>query len=1208
MNKTHTLPRLPPRHPLAQAVALALVLGSGGNAAAAPFTVTNNNDSGTGSLRQAVQSANTIAGADTITFDEGLGAIVLSTGQIEITETLSISGPASGQTVDGNAVSRIFYVHSGAPVTLENLTLTGGAAANGGAVHARSALTLNHCTVSGNSSPGGFGGGGIQARSGMTLTNSIVSGNTSSGTFGGGGIQANGETTLTNSIVSGNRATSSDSYGGGIYVADGDLTLTRSTVSGNSSASRGGGLGVYEGSVTLTNSTVSGNTAEYYGGGMYLYWGNVSLSNSTVTDNQTQNGAGGIDVYGGRTNTITLDSSILAANSGPNGNFHLYRNKTLNARHSLFGDPAGEINGSNSNNVFSNDPGLVTLADNGCAVPAGAPGASACVETHALLASSLALDSGDNPLTLSTDQRGTGFPRTRGAASDSGAFESGFTISFTVTNNNDSGTGSLRQAVQSANTIAGADTITFDEGLGAIVLSTGQIEITETLSISGPASGQTVDGNAVSRIFYVHSGAPVTLENLTLTGGAAANGGAVHARSALTLNHCTVSGNSSPGGFGGGGIQARSGMTLTNSIVSGNTSSGTFGGGGIQANGETTLTNSIVSGNRATSSDSYGGGIYVADGDLTLTRSTVSGNSSASRGGGLGVYEGSVTLTNSTVSGNTAEYYGGGMYLYWGNVSLSNSTVTDNQTQNGAGGIDVYGGRTNTITLDSSILAANSGPNGNFHLYRNKTLNARHSLFGDPAGEINGSNSNNVFSNDPGLVTLADNGCAVPAGAPGASACVETHALLASSLALDSGDNPLTLSTDQRGTGFPRTRGAASDSGAFEAVLQLTPVLSANQWHLLSPLALDNNGNTSVGQVVGDDILIANLDSTLYADGDNGGWIMYRNDDANDIYQVLNLNSVLAVGRGYWLKTLSSGQQFGVTGAANALTPILLEAALNPADGRFNMLGHPFDYSVCWRDVQISNDGFSTTLTLDDVDPGNVCNTAPGNSSCIMSRKMYQWNGSAFQTFDGVTPGAEGTLDVFDGFFVKAYKAGYELRVPATPGCSGSSMTLRRQRAHALVSSPVRPVRVAEAGEWSIRLIVSAGPLIDPGNLLGRLSTSKDGFDAHDLDELPADFDPYLTLVFPRPDWGEQAGDYTSDFRALASSRRGVTDWDFEIRSDQPREITLSWEIPTQDLRNKSRLIDLENKLTRRPKLIEQYTVRMTGTSHRFTWRLRNGR
>ena len=384
----------------------------------------------------------------------------------------------------------------------------------------------------------------------------------------------------------------------------------------------------------------------------------------------------------------------------------------------------------------------------------------------------------------------------------------------------------------------------------------------------------------------------------------------------------------------------------------------------------------------------------------------------------------------------------------------------------------------------------------------------------------------------------------------------------------------------------------------------LSAAVSSDQWHLLSPLALDNKGNTSVGQVVGDDIFIGNLDNALYG----SDWIMYRNDDANNVYEVLSLDSALAVGRGYWLKTLSSGQQFEVTGSGNAVTPILLEAAPNPADGRANMLGHPFDYSVCWSDVEISNNDFTTVLTLDDVDPGNVCDTDPENTNCIMSRKMYQWNGSAYQTFDGMTPDAEGVLEVFDGFFVKAYKAGYELRVPATPGCSDSSTTLRRQRASPLVAGPGRPAQANSGDEWSIRLIVSAGPLRDPGNLLGRLSASRDSFDAHDLDELPADFDPYLTLVFPRPDWAEQAGDYTSDFRALASSRRGVTDWDFEIRSDQPREITLTWEIPNQDLRDKSRLIDLENKITRQPKRIEQYTVRMTGTSHRFKWRLRNGR
>ena len=47
----------------------------------ATLTVTNLNDSGAGSLRQAVFDANTLAGSDTIDFTAGLsGTIVLTSG------------------------------------------------------------------------------------------------------------------------------------------------------------------------------------------------------------------------------------------------------------------------------------------------------------------------------------------------------------------------------------------------------------------------------------------------------------------------------------------------------------------------------------------------------------------------------------------------------------------------------------------------------------------------------------------------------------------------------------------------------------------------------------------------------------------------------------------------------------------------------------------------------------------------------------------------------------------------------------------------------------------------------------------------------------------------------------------------------------------------------------------------------------------------
>ena len=41
----------------------------------------------------------------------------------------------------------------------------------------------------------------------------------------------------------------------------------------------------------------------------------------------------------------------------------------------------------------------------------------------------------------------------------------------------------------------------------------------------------------------------------------------------------------------------------------------------------------------------------------------------------------------------------------------------------------------------------------------------------------------------------------------------------------------------------------------------------------------------------------------------------------------------------------------------------------------------------------------------------------PIHGQCVMSRKMQKWNGNAYQIFDGITPGSEGTWP----FVVRAY-------------------------------------------------------------------------------------------------------------------------------------------------------------------------------------------
>jgi hypothetical protein len=156
-------------------------------------------------------------------------------------------------------------------------------------------------------------------------------------------------------------------------------------------------------------------------------------------------------------------------------------------------------------------------------------------------------------------------------------------------------------------------------------------------------------------------------------------------------------------------------------------------------------------------------------------------------------------------------------------VNLNNSTITQNTASNSILPSDgLFIGRFNpvflTLALDSTILSGNAMDNFAFDTLFTPTLDASNSLFGDPGAEINGTNMANVIDNIPRLAPLADNGCTTPAGAPATAACVQTHGILAGSLALDAGAaNGLT--TDQRGMGFPRVINGQADMGAFEGIV-----------------------------------------------------------------------------------------------------------------------------------------------------------------------------------------------------------------------------------------------------------------------------------------------------------------------------------------------------------------------------------------------------
>ncbi|MCP3908727.1 MAG: hypothetical protein GY712_12010 [Oceanicoccus sp.] len=239
-------------------------------------------------------------------------------------------------------------------------------------------------------------GGGIFTynSSSVSLANSTVSYN--SGSYGGGGITANSSSvSLANSTVSNNSA----NFGGGIFAYSSSVSLANSTVSNNSTSSWGGGIIVDNSSVSLANSTVSYNSTSTKGGGIYARLSSsVSLANSIISGNTA--GTDGDEIFSSGFGSV---STLTTAHNNLFGHSSL----TLTDAFTNFTPGATDINAtSGGDNIALSSILNTTLANNGCQQKAGAPSTAACVQTHALVSGSPAIDGADEAVCLGTDQRG----------------------------------------------------------------------------------------------------------------------------------------------------------------------------------------------------------------------------------------------------------------------------------------------------------------------------------------------------------------------------------------------------------------------------------------------------------------------------------------------------------------------------------------------------------------------------------------------------------------------------------------------------------------------------------------------------------------------------------------------------------------------------------------------------------------------------------
>lgn len=457
--------------------------------------------------------------------------------------------------------------------------------------------------------------------------------------------------------------------------------------------------------------------------------------------------------------------------------------------------------------------------------------------------------------------------------------------SIPVTNCNDSGAGSLRDAVSAAND---GDTIDMTAlACSTITLTSGAIAIGQNnLTLAGPGlfALELNGADTYRNLFSVGTGT-LRVQDMSITHGKKylndgdlgnAGGGCIFHTGTVVLDHawakyCDAGTNSTTGNAHGGAIYGKTGVTVVNSLVTSNSlhANGTKGayGGAIYTQGDLTVAYSTISGNSAVSMASWAqggaaqvgcllGGTCVDGGSTFMKYSTVSNNTSTGIGSssyGALYLTGNANIFFSTVSGNHAARAAGITLKGGSNVTtdwaISSSTISGNAATSPAwpGGISIGNNATqfndSTIAFNTAIGANDTKYGAGVRVRSGINLDMQNTIIASNTtdrGRPVGAEVDDIGGVDTATTSGAANLVFFPSSLvmpPATILLVDprlktlsanggltlTHALDPLSPAINAGNNASGATTDQRGSGFPRIIGSGPDIGAFE--LDLTDVI-----------------------------------------------------------------------------------------------------------------------------------------------------------------------------------------------------------------------------------------------------------------------------------------------------------------------------------------------------------------------------------------------
>ncbi|MDJ0658494.1 MAG: choice-of-anchor Q domain-containing protein [Crocosphaera sp.] len=771
------------------------------------------------------------------------------TGDLDILNDITISTIGSDKaTINAHKIDRVFHVHNGGKLSLNNVIVTGGEVAGsdwesqgaGILVEAEGMADITNSILEENRIGYNYSlnqdaGGAVANHGTLEITSSILRRNYANNigsalfnaklatatiadtliedhsgheTFNNGGTLYNelqATLNISHSVIRSNRTGQTFSLGGGL-TNYGTANITHSTFDGNS-AREGGAIynartlpGDERGLLNLSHSMIRHNTARN-GGGLANDGGIITVEDSEIIFNTAANNGGGFfqEYYEGETRvTNTIVSDNRSGDKG--GGFFIGYNSSLTLDHASVE--------RNETNIF---------------------GAGIYIDGTAKITASLI---GDNRTTARYGE-GAGVYIDRLGE---------ITLSQTIIRRNFSdyiGAGLSNKGLLVLRDSHVSENRNYNDGAG--LHNENMAVITGTTFESNRSEGQEIFGRGAA-IVNDSQGELFLDDSYLLNNYSTGDGGALFNKNRAEISHTTIANNITA--QDGGGAYNTGDLYVTNSTITHNRAENGQGGGVINVLGTALFSSTTLSYNVA----HLGGGFYNSGGDsqglfyhstVNDNRASLDGGGIFNRGDGSGASPGRVHFHNSTLSRNQAQRHGGGFFNadgYFGGAIayLANSTVAENVADSDNDGIgngggfytqdqNVYGGVSvllNTIIANNFDTPDNNGP-GLIHAdVSGFFFSNNHNLIGVSFGG-EGFGERDLLDVDPLLGSLEDNG-----------GSTKTHRLLLGSLAIDAGDNSSIPSDlldldgdgdsdeaipfDQRGLGFSRIKGLSVDLGSFE--------------------------------------------------------------------------------------------------------------------------------------------------------------------------------------------------------------------------------------------------------------------------------------------------------------------------------------------------------------------------------------------------------